>query len=264
MHHETPIQSRHKYSIGNSEVAVAPTSGKIISFREIIANITARGRADTISVLLIALMFLIGLAYFFFLPSQITIYPDTDENGVSSKAFGLFVLPFAGILLYVVLTFIPPFLNPRRKRFPKRTAKYIRPAALAYFLYTQISIIALNKYEIIFSSTQNLSIIIGIGILYAAAQIYNSKSNLVPKIFRSTNEAEVTLFNEKLGKTLGASSILVFLGFFAEKYLPVLIPLSVLIVVSFAVYHAYVLKKKEEFSILKHEIEHSENGEKAP
>ncbi len=230
----------------------------------IIESIVARGRADTISVLLIALMFLIGLAYFFLLPGQITIYPGTDENGVSSKAFGLFVLPFAGTLLYVVLTFIPPFLNPRRKRFPKRTAKYIRPTALAYFLYTQISIIALNKSEIAFSSTQNLSIIIGIGILYTATQIYNSKSNLVPKIFRSTNEMELILFNEKLGKTLGASSTLIFLGFFAQKYLSVLIIINILFVVSFAVYHAYILKKKESLSSLKREIEYVENGKKAP
>ena len=156
---------------------------------------------------------------------------------------------------------IVPNLNPRRKRFPERTAKYIRPAALAYFLYTQISIIVLNKYEISFSSTQNLSILAGIGILYATAQIYNSKSNLAPKIFRSTNETEITLFNEKLGKTLGASSILIFLGFFAEKYLPVLMLLLAIIVVSFAVYYAYTLKKKEHLTILKREIEQVENHE---
>ena len=229
--------------------------------QSIIAGIIARGRADTLSVLLIALMFLTGVVYFFSLPDEITIYPGTDENGVSSKVFGLFILPFAGILLYVVLTFIPPILNPRRKRFPKRTAKYIRPTALAYFLYTQISIIALNKYEIVFSSTQNLSVIIGIGMLYAAAQIYNSKSNLMPKIFRSTDESEVTSFNEQIGKTLGTSSILVFLGFFAEKYLPVLMAISILIAVSFAVYCAYTLKKKEHFTILKHEIEHVKSHE---
>ncbi len=230
----------------------------------IIEGIIARGRADTLSVLLIALMFLTGIVYFFSLPDEITIYPGTDENGVSSKAFGLFVLPFAGILLYVVLTFIPPLLNPRRKRFPEKTAKYIRPAALAYFLYTQISIIALNKSETVFSPTQNLSVLIGIGVLYAAAQIYNSKSSLVPKIFRSTNEAELALFNEKIGKALGASSALIFLGFFSEKHLLVLIIVSAFLIVSFAVYYAYLLKKKDDLSVIKTEVERAENGENAP
>ncbi len=260
-HHEAPMRHRNKYSISNYEVAAAPASGKSIAFRDAIENIIARGRADTISVLLIALMFLIGLVYFFSLPNEITIYPGTDENGVSSKVFGLFVLPFAGILLYVVLTFVPPLLNPRRKQFPERTAKYIRPAALAYFLYTQISIIVLNKSEIVFSSVQNLSVITGIGILYAAAQIYNSKSRLLPKLFRSAKEEELISFNEKIGKALGASSILAFLGFFAEKYFPVLLILIVFIVVSFTVYCAYTLKKKDNLSVLKHEIERSENHE---
>lgn len=223
-----------------------------------------RGIPDILSLALIGAMFLLGIVYYAKLPDKITAYAGSGDAGMASKLFGLFAVPFSGTLLYVVMTYIPPMLARRGKKIPVKTMGLLEPAALAYFLYTEISIIAFNASKISFSPEQDMAVALAIGIAYAAAYFSLSKTNFLPKLLKGASEESVALFNKNLGKTLAAWAVIMLFGFFAEKYLLAFVFLPAIFALFSAVYTAYKIRKSTEFSAIRKQVESPASGKNAP
>lgn len=216
--------------------------------------------ADTLSLLLIALMFVLGIAYYPSLPGEIIAYVGAQDSGIAPKYFGLFSVPIAGTLLYIILTYIPPILIAQGKKIPKRTLELVRPAALAYFAYTQAEIIAFNTAEIQFTPAQDMAAVIGIGIACASAAISGAKGNLFPAYIRHAGDSSIMEFNKNLGKLLAGWAALVLLGFFAARYIPLMIIIPGVFVMAKAAYDAHTLSKASEIKTIRSGIEGDKAG----
>lgn len=223
-----------------------------------------RTTADNVALAFIALMIISGIAYYQKFPDKITAYIDASSAGLAPKYFALFALPLAGALVYIVLKYVPPILAAHGKRVPGNTIELLKPATLAYFAYTQASIIAFNASNIKFSPMQNMSVITGIGIAYAAAFIFDSRKNILPKMMRGATESQVAAFNMQTGKAIALWSFMVFLGFFREKYTPAMFLAGGILALASTTVRAYNLRKIPDISDAKQGVEGKEAVKKAP
>lgn len=209
-----------------------------------------------VSLSLIALMFLLGVAYYTGLPDKIAAYISAGEKGITSKAFGLFALPAISILVYYVLKRAPALLEAAKKKYPAHAMEPASPAILAYFTYVQASIIAYNSAKVLFSERQDASVMLGIAVAYLSVSVYRSASPILPRMPAGRGTEFVASFNKAVGKMLAVWSFVAFLGFFWEKYLIEFAFIPPIIIIPAILYLMFKERKvkPEEISALKRQV----------
>lgn len=248
MHEKSKAHAKGKgANAPKNQEHVPPADAKVI--------LPGRGTKDKLSLAFVAASFLLGALYYFNFPDRITAYIESGEAGMAPKLFGLFAVPVAGVFLYLAVTYIPPILLAHGKKIPAKTLEYAKPAMLAYFLYTEISIISFNSANISFSGGQDTAAALAIGLASIGAAIMSSKSMILPKLQKGASDDVIAGYNLRIGNFLAAWSAIVFLGFFAETYLPVAIIVPAAIIAPYAVYLAKKAGKSAEIENLKKQVE---------
>ena len=203
-------------------------------------------------IILIILSFLLGAVVWNMLPDQIATHwgASGEADGYGGKFMGLFLFPLIGVLMFLMIIFLPK-LDPLKKNIEKfiDTFYNFMTSMIAFFVYIQLASIIYN-----FGFKFNFTFVI----MPAMALLMYFSGELMSKAKRNYFiglRTPWTLSSDKVwdksnkfaGKLFKIIAGLVFIMlFFSERFMIIGFVTLILIAVIISIVYSYVMFKKEQ------------------
>ncbi|HRZ85378.1 MAG TPA: SdpI family protein [Candidatus Paceibacterota bacterium] len=203
-----------------------------------------------ITAIIIVLSFLIGIISYQYFPDKIASHWDShgEVNGYMSKFFGIFLLPFISIIIFLLFLLLPK-IDPLKKnyvKFKNQYSSFILVITLFMFYIYLLTIFWNFGIKI----NMNLSLIPAIGILfiYIGIMFKKIKRNWFIGIRTAwtINNDKVWEKTHRLGSKLFITSgIITIFGIFFPEYLLWFVLAPVIISSIICIIYSYLEYRKE-------------------
>ena len=207
-------------------------------------------KSEIIILGIIVLSFSIGIYFYPQMPERAASHWNFkgEVDDYISKFWGLFLMPFISIGLFLLFTLIPKIdpLKANIEKFRKHFDRFI-VLIILFFFYLYLLTILWNL-GIKFSMSRVLVPAFGILFYYCGVLIENAKRNWSIGI-----RTPWTMSNEKVwekthkigGKLFKTAGMIAFFGIFFQNYALLFVLIPVILAVLFAVVYSYLEYKKE-------------------
>lgn len=208
-------------------------------------------KLNLIAITVIVLSFLVGIISYQYLPEKIASHWNSlgEVDGYMSKFWGIFLIPFISVALFLLLYFIPKIdpLKENYKKFKTHYDSFILMMMLFMFYIYLLTML----WNFGIKLNMNLSLIPALGFLfiYIGIILKNVKRNWFIGI-----RTPWTLSNDKIwdkthrlgSKLFILSGIITILGIFFPNYMIWFILIPIIFSSIICVIYSYLMYKKEK------------------
>ena len=204
-------------------------------------------KSEIFALGVILLSFLVGIYFYPKMPEKMAIHWNLkgEVNRYIPKFFGLFLIPFISLGLFLLFIVIPK-IEPNIEKFAKYYDRFMI-LSLGFLLYVYLITIFWNM-GIRLNIIQVLTPAFGVLYFYCGILIENAKRNWFIGI-----RTPWTLSNERVwekthkigGKLFKIAGVISFAGMFFEKYALFFIVIPVILIVTYTIVYSYFEYQKE-------------------